>query len=130
MKEAIYARLSGDPALNTLVGDRITPGRRDQGTGLPAVVYHVISAPRRRTLRGRTAMVQGRIQIDCWGATEDQADLTGKAVKAALEGARFTHNGDVVRGVFLIEENEDAGSDAEGRPFLSRMDFRVHFIPA
>lgn len=130
MKEAIYARLSSNAALATKVDGRITPGRRDQGAGLPAVVYHVISAPRRRSLAGRTAMVQGRIQIDCWGRDEDEADTTAKAVKAALAGARFSHDGAAIRGVFLIDETEDAGSEAEGRPFLSRMDFRVHLTPA
>lgn len=107
MKSALYFRLGGSQVLAQLVGDRITPGRRDQGAPLPAVVYHLISAPRSLTLAGRTALIKSRFQIDCWGRDEDQADLTAQAVKTALAGARFTHDGTFVSGIFLIDESDD-----------------------
>lgn len=130
MKEAIYARLFAAAPIRALVDERITPGRRTQGDPLPSVTFNTISAPRRRTLRGRTAMVQGRMQIDCWGATEDSADTLAKAVKAELEGARFEHGGVRVRGVFLIDEADDEGSGDPETPFRTRLDFRVSHIPA
>lgn len=130
MKEAIYARLFAAASIRSLVDDRITPGRRAQGDHLPSITFNNISAPRRRTLQGRTAMVQGRMQIDCWGATEDSADTLAKAVKAELEGARFTHGEVLVRGVFLIDEADDEGSGDPETPFRTRLDFRVSHIPA
>lgn len=130
IKEAIFARLSADAGVTALSAGRIYPGRRDQGSGLPAVVYHLISAPRRRTLQGRTSMTFARVQIDCWGDDEDAADQMGKAVKATLEGARFDHGDARVRGVFLIDEADDAGSGDGTVPFRTRLDFRVSLKPA
>lgn len=126
MKAALHSRLSSSPAVTALVADRITPGRRDQGAAFPAIVYHLISAPRSRTLAGDTSLIKARVQIDCWGRTEDEADQTAKAVKAALEGARFTHGSVRVNGIFLIDENDDGGVTAPDNPFRSRLDFRVH----
>lgn len=126
MKTALSWRLRANAALVSLVADRITPGRRDQGGALPAVVYHQISAPVSRTLAGRTALIKSRIQIDCWGRDEDEADLTAVAVKAALLDARFTHSGTFVLGVFLLDESDDGDSDAPENPFRIRLDFRVH----
>lgn len=130
MKEAIYARLSSGAALSALVSGRITPVRRDQGAGLPAVVFHVISEPRRRTLAGQVSLIAGRMQIDCWGTDEAEADAVAKAVRARLEGARFNHSTGQVRGVFQIDGSDDGSSDADAYPFRFTMDFRVHFTPA
>lgn len=127
MKAALYSWLSSGAGVLALVPvDRITPGMRDQGAALPAISYSVIGAPRDRSLKGDTAMVSARVQIDCWGRDEDETDRVAIAVKERLEGARFDHGGVSIRGVFLIDENESGAADALDNPFRNRLDFRVH----
>jgi len=127
MKAALYSWLSSGAGVLALVPvDRITPGMRDQGAGLPAISYSVVSAPRARSLSGGTALVSSRVQIDCWGRDEDGTDRVAKAVIARLEGARFDHGGVSIQGIFLIDENESGAADAPDNPFRNRLDFRVH----
>lgn len=129
---AITALLLQAAGVTTLCGSRITQQRRAQGAGLPAVVLHQISDVRSRRLNGEVSMRRARLQIDCWGRTFAEARALAAAVIAALDKARFIHPSADVRGVFLIEADDDVPPDTPevpAQPFRTRLDFMVHHTP-
>lgn len=133
MEEALRALLAGDPGIAGLVGGRIYPVERPQGSALPAITYHLVSSVPGHAMGGLTGLVDARVQIDAWAepsttrSSYDTAKRIGRAVRAALGGFRGTVGGTDIGGIFL-EDEDDGRADGAGdvaRLHRNRTDIRI-----
>ena len=90
MEEALIARLLGIAAVGGMVGTRVYPGSRPQGSALPAVVLNRISGGPLYADDGEVGLEQARIQVDCWAASYAGAKLLARAVTASLSAFEGT----------------------------------------
>jgi hypothetical protein len=126
MLTAVRAYMLTNAPLVALVGEKIRPLRRGQGDGLPIVVLQVAGHVPEYTLIAGIPFAETRLQVDCWAETFAGAEALARAVKAVLSGARFTSEGVVFSGVFLISERP--GFEADGptsRLVRTILEFRV-----
>lgn len=91
-------------------------GRFGKGAGLPRARLHNVSGVRDTVMAGKRS-IQGRIQIDCYGATYRSALTTSREVRTILEGYR----GGPVQGVFLqaIRDGEERDTEILDRVSLT-----------
>lgn len=125
MEEALIAYLLADAGVTAVVGDRVTPGQRQQGGDLPAAVVHLIGADTQYDDAGTTGLVSSLIQVDCWGDTYAAAKQAARAIKTALKNFDGTTGGVDFQAVFLEREQDFApsgGGQAE-YPHRTTLDF-------
>lgn len=125
MEEALLALLTGSAAVTAIAGTRINWGAHPQGAPLPGIVLTVIDDAEGHIYQGPNGLSQGRVQVDCWALTYDQAKLCGRAVRAALDcysGGRF-------EAIFLADQRDgrEGGTNEADRPFRSSLDFLTHW---
>lgn len=130
MEAALIAHLLDTTSITWLVDQRITWGRRDQGSALPAVVLHLVDGPRDYHLSGPSGLVASRVQADCWGATFGEAKILAKTLEAAVSGSRFTQ-GSIRFDAILIADERDATFDESATAlFRTSLDLMVHHASA
>lgn len=83
-------------------------GSLGKGVALPRAVITRVGGLREMHTGG-TGLMQGRLQIDCYGGSYPQALDASREVRAALEGYR----GGPVQGVFLQAVRDGSEEDAE-----------------
>lgn len=133
MEEAFRTVLLANAGVSAIVEDRASWRRRNSGEPAPALVFHMISAPRGYTMSEQTTLREALIQVDCWGGTYLEAKTLARAVEAALPDLS---GGEGFQRAFIETERDDdeapAGPDAAGRPDLFRtsLDIRVWRQPA
>lgn len=127
----LVAYLLAQSSITTLVGTRIWGGqRREQGSALPAITVHVISAGQEVNLTARGGTAFPRIQIDVWGATYATADAVKEAIRLKLQGFSGTMGSSTVTTVLyegsldLFEKPVD-GSDASGSVEHMALNYRI-----
>jgi hypothetical protein len=127
MEEAIIARLLADSGLAAIVGTRVFPGSRPQGSALPAVVMNRISGGPLYADDGEVGLEQARIQIDCWAESYGEAKLLARAVTACLSAFDGTVGATTFEFIELENERDlrEGGSDAATYPFRTALDFVV-----
>ena len=112
--KAVKTILLNYAGLTALVGDRIYPLIRTQGSEPPALTYQKISDSKKAAGTGiRTA----RFQISCIAATALQASTIAVQVKAAFDGKHETISGVDVFNSF----DEDASDFYDDETKLYRM---------
>jgi hypothetical protein len=116
MKNAIRTRLTDDSAVAALVGSRVyTMDTRPQGSALPAIAIRQIGGNRHYSHDGEAGQVEGRVEINCYGASGASAAALATAARRAIEGLGFTAGGETVQGVFIDGEQDfSAGAESEG----------------
>ena len=121
MEEAFRSILLSASSVTATSGPRISYGSAAQGAALPYVVLHVIGDNEEHTYKGPDGLSQGRVQVDCYGATYAQAKLLSRAVRAALDGYR----GGNFSGIFhaSTRDQREGGTNEPQRPFYVQMDF-------
>lgn len=99
MEEHIYGLLSAGLDFD------VKWGRFGDEASLPRAHLHNVSGVRDMVMAGKRS-IQGRIQIDCYGATYLAALTASRQVRAILEGYR----GGPVQGMFLqaIRDGEES----------------------
>ena len=117
LEDTLYDLLSGTAAITTLVSDRIYEMRRDQGSGLPALVYWRVSGPRVHSHDGASGLAHPRFQVDCWATTPSGANALAEAVRTAVDAYS---TGDI-KVAFLV--NEQAAYEDETGEFFKILDF-------
>lgn len=106
MEEALRAYLKADDGVKALTGGasaRVDWGARPQGSALPAISLHLISAPRTYHMRGRVRLVGTLVQMDCWA----DSFAAAKALARALAG-----QGGARGALDRLNENPPAGIDS------------------
>jgi hypothetical protein len=87
--DAIFAALSADSTINSMVGTRIYPNRIPQGprpVNFTAVVYQVISDIPANAITGSAAdrLRNARVQIDCYAKRYEDGQALADAVDAVV----------------------------------------------
>ncbi|MEC9433874.1 MAG: DUF3168 domain-containing protein [Pseudomonadota bacterium] len=115
-----------------LVGTRVYPNVRPQGTELPALVLTVISGGREYHFGGVSALATRRVQADAYGATAAGAMALSDAVEAALSGLRAVQGGTEFQGVFLEAERGrfEPAQEEGSRAHRVSLDFIVKYRSA
>lgn len=70
------------------LGHPVYWGTLGQGTALPRILLQHVSGPERLTTDGPVGAVQGRVQVDVFGANYLQARDLAKGVRGLLSGYR------------------------------------------
>lgn len=126
MEEQLIQRLLAAAGVTALVSQRIWPGRRSQGSTLPAIVAHRIDGGREYHLKGDSGLSAARMQIDCWGDSYASAKRVARAVVASMSGARWTAGGVRFDGVLIEDESDDTFDEGGQALFRTRLDLMVH----
>lgn len=79
-RAALVAHMGATAAIAALVGTRIYPLFRPQGSALPCIVWQVISIPRDYHLAGASNLPVARVQIKSVGLSLEDAKLVAKAL--------------------------------------------------
>ena len=80
----LYAALTGDSGVTTLVSTRIYPNRVPLGTVYPAIGYSMITSG----LIGSSNCQESRVQIDMFSSTYSKCKEVRDAVLAVVNGRR------------------------------------------
>lgn len=127
MEEDFAAAIVGDPGVAADVADRVEWSLRAQGSPLPAIALHLVSAPRGYVMRGPMRAQARLIQVDCWGRTYAEAKLLARKVERLLETLHQRPFG----GAFIEGERDDderpdgAAADGSEDLFRTSLDVRV-----
>lgn len=128
MEPDLLTLLLADTGVAGLSGMRASWGERPQGTALPAVVMHLISAVPGYTLDGAMQQGESRVQVDCYALRFKDARLLSSAVASVLSGYRGVVG--TTRFCAIFQDNEqDLSEDApeEGsRIFRMSADYIIY----
>jgi hypothetical protein len=130
LEKAIRSLLVDDGSVAALVGNRVYPVQRKQGSALPAVVYQQITGVRDHTFAGASGFVASRYQITCWAETYGGADALADAVRAVMDGYAGTKESVVIQCIHLQDEGDMPAlvADNESLNFHGkRLDFMVWY---
>jgi len=127
MEKALVTLLLSNAGVTALVGDRVSPSTRPQGSALPAITYQLITGAPLYADDGDAGLREDRIQLDCWAATYTGAKDTARAVADVLSAFVGTSEGVELQYVLLNTEQDlrETGSKKSKYPFRTRMDFIV-----
>lgn len=134
IRVGLRAYLLDDAMISAAVGGaRIYPIQLPQGQKLASIVYTRISGQGDHNVEGPSGLNRVRVQIDCWAATADAADLLSRQVKERIDGYRGAMPwGDespaeaiVVQGIFFDSEREDW--DETAQMYRASKDYVVWF---
>jgi hypothetical protein len=126
MEEAIRAFLLAQSGISGLISGRAYWNLRPQAANLPALVLQVIDRTPVYAMDGSSALAETRVQADCYGATYSQAKLLARAVRAPLDGKRFTQSS-IRFEAFRLDERDlsEAGTTEAGRVHRISLDFQI-----
>lgn len=102
MEEYLYSLLSG------AVSFTVAWGSLGTGVGLPRASIYRTSGVRDMHLQGK-GLMETRLQIDCYGATVEEAHAAEAEIRAVLEG----HRGGPIQGAFLEAVRDGFEEDAQ-----------------
>lgn len=128
LENALFAYLSTDPQLSSLVEDRIFPIRMPEGTVLPAVTYARVSSSRTyfyEKFEDTDPFTRVRVQFNCWSNIADQAMEVGEAVLLALSGYDGDMAGQLIGSSFNVLEQDQYEGDA--KLFRRILDFHIMY---
>lgn len=112
----------GAAAIVALVGDRVYPVIRPQGSALPAVTYQRIAEDAMMNLDGiDTSLRQVRVQIDCWASTYAAVASLALAMRDRMNAAAATFTSVLLTGGGLDDY------EPETRLYRRSMDFHCWF---
>lgn len=124
MEAALAAILSADAAVFAIVGARIHPIQRPQGSATPALVMTRTGGGHAYTYAARDGLVESRVQIDAWADRYADAKALARAVTDALSGFRAASG--TIRSAFLFAERDGlAEIDPGGTLARVSLDFTI-----
>jgi hypothetical protein len=124
MEAALIAYLLADTPVTSVVGTRIYPVDRPQGSAFPALTVTRISGGPLYAEDGEVSLDNGRVQVDCWALTYTTAKDLAALVLNRLSAA---HSVSGFRLITLSDERDirEGGSDAAEYPFHVSQDYDV-----
>ena len=124
---AMRATLVADGTVNGLIAGRINPIGRAIAT-LPAIAYQRIDTPRIQALGGLGGLAHPLIQVNCYAATQIEAEALAKAVRVAWADFSGVAGGETIQAVTIEDEDDlpelSPGNEGD-RVFARRLDFTV-----
>lgn len=128
MEAGIIELLLAGPAVSALVGTRVYPLSRPQGAPYPVITVQRITGAPLYADDGEAGLINGRVQIDCYGETYPDAKTLAAAVKTTLSAVADVTAGGVDFLYVLVEDERDireTGSNQQDYPFRVSVDFDV-----
>jgi len=110
-----------------IVGTRVYPARRAQGSAFPAIVVTRVSGQPLYADDGEVGLQDARVQIDSVAMTYTEAKNLAQAVRARLTAFSGVH-GDVNFSYIMLDEERDlpeSGANAAEYTTRVAMDFIV-----
>ncbi|MCW1932613.1 DUF3168 domain-containing protein [Pararhodobacter zhoushanensis] len=122
MEEDLRALLTGSADVIAIAPiARINWGAHPQGMPLPGVILTVVDNAEGLVMNGPNGLFEGRVQIDCYAETLDQAKALARAIRPVLHGYRDT-NFRLVTHV-ATRDSREGGANEPDRPHRVSMDF-------
>lgn len=126
LKQAIYAILMGDSALQGLVDGRVTPGG-DPQKGDTSVVFYQISSIPGHSFDGPDTYINETLQVNSYGMRDYTAESVANAVRNALNGFSGTVNGVSIQYAALQDQG-DIDDFEPGNRKVSRHGVRQDYL--
>lgn len=123
IEEAITSLLTGNAAVNILIGMRLYPVKIPQDAALPAVAYQLISAGREYTQDGPSSLARPVIGFTIDSRSIDEARTVGAAIRTALNGYHGTIG--TVKIGFISLQNEFEGYNLGSDINIVRQDYQI-----
>lgn len=79
----IHVYLQTKSGVNSLT-TRGYPSAREQGSALPSYIYRIIDSQHAAHLQGASGVAISRVQIDCYAATQIDANALAEAIRIEL----------------------------------------------
>lgn len=98
MEDAIFALVTGDPAVAAIMGARLYPVDFPQAPEYPAALYAMPSRTHAQHFGGSSHFRRARMQFDVYATTWDECVTLGDAIIKAL---------DAFKGSVVIEDGAD-----------------------
>lgn len=131
MEEQFVTLLESQTPIIDVVGNRIYPVKLPQASPMPAMTYHVISAPRSYNQDGQTDLTPFLMQLDCWGETYGDAQSVRNAIVTAISGLIDQQIGSpaiLFSAIFIQQERDGYASnldDSDSQLYRKSMDLQV-----
>jgi len=127
VEELVIGRLLATSSVTSIVGTRIFPGVRPQGSVLPSIVFNKISGGPLYDDEGEVGLDQDRVQIDSWSTDYTEAKSLSREVRASLSAYFGTTSGVESLYCHLDSERDLVETGSNNAEYLHRvsMDFII-----
>lgn len=123
--EAIFGKLTDDPTVSGLLGDRVYPLQAVQFSRFPLAAYEFGDSQYDQTYSGPSGLSSHAGTIACVGLTFDSAEALGNAVRTLINGQKGTWGGVTVLGCFVNDVGDALESAVETGQNVWRKDLAV-----
>lgn len=131
---AVRSLLLANGTVSGLIGSRLYPLRRPQGSALPAMTYQVVAGDRDHAHGGMTALANRWVQFTAWADTDaasaySQVQTLADLVETVLGGYRGTTGGVEIGGAFVRgrRDFDEDGPDGIQRVFGASVDIEFFY---
>lgn len=121
MEGALIDLIKTDPTIAAVVGDRVFPLRRAQGSAYPAIVVTRISGQPLYADDGEVGLQDARVQIDSVAQSYTAAKDLAQMVRRLLSAFSGVHQGITFSYIMLDEERDLAESGANAAEYPTRV---------
>lgn len=127
MEAALINLLLSDVAIVAVVGQRIYPQRRAQGSVYPSIVSTRVSGQPQYADDGEVGLQNARVQVDSYAENYTDAKDLAQLVRTRLSAFSGVHAGIDFSYIMLDEERDlnEGGANAAEYPARVAMDFIV-----
>lgn len=121
--EAIAQRLLAEPAVTSIVGNRVYPSKPTQDPSAAYVVYYRTGGGDGRRLAGRNGLQNYAVRVEAVAGSQGEAEAVLKAVRDCLtpEGAAWVDKGNGVHSCSTVgdadEQTLEDGRQVSGQTF-------------
>jgi len=122
VEKAIYAVLSTEPEVTSIVSNRSFPVVADQDAALPFIAVSRKSTDRKHTLSGESHNLPvALMHLTCWATTHQAARDLADVLLQVFDGLSGTHGGVEVHKTFIEDEFDgfDFLTDGKEKPAYS-----------
>ena len=127
----LYARLTSQTAVSSLVGSRVYPLLAPAGTPLPLVIYQRTAVERPQSLAGNVGNPVVTLQLTTYGTSYTSVKNIARQVRLALDGWTGTTASVTIQRTTLVSEADgvDMPADDQMLPYYNvqqSFEFRIN----
>jgi hypothetical protein len=127
----LYARLTSQTAVSSLVGSRVYPLLAPAGTPMPLVIYQRTAVERPQSLTGNVGNPVVTLQLTTYGTSYTSVKNIARQVRLALDGWTGTTASVTIQRTTLVSEADgvDMPADDQMLPYYNveqSFEFRIN----